>query len=1292
METSVDGVVSGKNNLKPSKSSLLFFTTYVNEYQTRILIDTGATTTFIHQKLLSHLKNVRFINRNSYSFVLADGIAPFQVLGTVQLSICFANVTTYIEAHVAHNLCTNIIVGMDYINKYALGFDVKKQSISIEYQNRLLTMDIDSDRKLSQIPVVSSQSICIPPHSTRSTSVHISIASICSSLIPNEHLSRNNSLFVTHTLLNFRNYSSVLSLANTSPYPRYIRKGYPVGFLSPFDESHFGSALPIPKHTTSATTGKSGAHAIVCTSDVGNHINNITVRSFLPAIITRVNSPDINIIPSCNTIPSITSATDAHIQSLVKIIENTQYRNSLYSLLSSFSQTFDISKHNIAKTSIHHVINTIPHAPPACRPYPQPDKEQAMYQLMQEFLQAGLISESHSPYAAPAILIKKKDGSYRFVVDYKRLNLVTIKDSSPLPNMEDTLRKLGEGYNYFSKLDLKSGFYQIPIREADKEKTAFATPFGLYQFNVLPMGLKNSPPTFQKVMTDTLKSCRLFSLVYLDDIIVFSKSFEEHLHHLEKVLAALQAKSLVLNPPKCVFAVAQIDYLGHTVSHTKITPMKEKIQAILDIKEPRSLAQANKFIGSLNWYRKFIPNFASVAAPLHAVTNLTKDKRYKFKWKYAQSNAFHELKRMLVTAPLFLHYPVEGVPLILTTDASGIGIGGVLQQEVDGEVHNLYYHSQLMTPCERKYSAIEKEALAIYKCFARMRTFILGRNVILRTDHCPLCHIMEKTVRNARVDRITHLIQEFNIDKVIHIKGRENCLPDFLSRYSTETNDELFEIDYGLENKNNSKISDSSVTSIPSTSSSSQNQNQQNLLAPMVLRSHSKKVQANIPCKFFDHQENIAIESDNHSQSDNSITAPSPEKFSFNQFDLSKLKIEQENDSHIRNIRKELDNCNNNLPFILKDDLVYKLLTPSRNSKRKIQVIYVPSSMTKSLLQACHDDPMTGAHFSFDRTYNKLRFLYWWPNMKSTIKSYINSCLLCKQYNIRRHKNYGHLRSISPPEGPFQMIGIDYCGPLTRTPRENQYVLVITDYFTRHVTALALPNCTAETTAQTLFNDYFCKYGIPSVILSDQGSHFRNSLMENIKILIGYNHIYSTPYHPQTNGIVERFNATFVPQIAKLQDDQHNNWDEYLQAVVFAYNTGIHKSTQYSPYELLYGRPSRLPINIRPQHFSFARPNDYFEQLKKTLRIYHQAAHQNTILQQENRKKVYDTNRLDPQYKIGDKVITRLHGNKGKLAPKFSPIPKVITQVNHPVYDVLDEEHHISSQVHVADLRPVVVE
>lgn len=560
------------------------------------------------------------------------------------------------------------------------------------------------------------------------------------------------------------------------------------------------------------------------------------------------------------------------------------------------------------------------------------------------------------------------------------------------------------------------------------------------------------------------------------------------------------------------------------------------------------------------------------------------------------------------------------------------------------------------------------------------------------TDHCPLCHIMEKTVRNARVDRIAHLIQEYNIEKVIHIQGRENCLPDYLSRYSREQDDALFDVEYGLESKANILPSQGPPTSPSAPGNSTSPLPGSSLLAAMTLRPrHKSRV---------DTTATTAVDNDvfdnNTTDAQTDKSSPNTRKissaFSCNQFDISQLKEQQDNDPDIQRIISDLNSSPNNVTFIVRNKILYKLITLFRTSKRKKEVIYLPSSMISSLLRACHDDPMTGAHFATDRTYHKIKSQYWWPNMKGAIKHHVKNCSLCQQFNIGRHKKHGHLRPIQPPEGPFLLIGIDYCGPFKRTPRENLYVLVITDFFTRHVTALALPNCTAETTAQALFNEYFCKYGVPAVILSDQGSHFQNQLMENMQRLIGYNHIYSTPYHPQTNAIVERFNSTFVPQISKLQDEQSNNWDEYLQPVVFAYNTGVHRTTKYSPYELLYGRSARLPIDSQPDEFSFRRPNDYFEQLRRTMRLYHSSARQNISLQQQANKIHYDHNRLDPHYNVGDIVLTRIHGLRGKLDPKFSSTPHVVVHVQHPVYLLEDQKTNIRSRAHVNDLRPILID
>ena len=1220
----------------------------------------------------------QIITKCNQAFVLADGLAPFHVLGTVQLSIIFAGRPTSIQAYVAQNLCTDVILGMDYIRLYDLQIDTRKQLVSIQLHNRRQYMKSHHNHSSLLIPIQLSTPVFLPPRSNLSTTVFTPVSSITSSFIPHENFMRNTSLHVPQSILQVQNYLSMITLFNPTDYTQHIDTNVCIGFLYPT------STLKMNPHDFLTTTNQVGValHCGVIPVSTDSVESTFVEKHFLPIhqpSLINDNQLFFNHIPNPiipDTTFAIPSPVDQGIFDLLQKVPDDQHRQALQPLLFRYRELFDTTYHNIAKTPIHHVIKTIPHIPPASRSYPQPDKEEPMFKIIQEFLHAGLITKSHSPYAAPALLVKKTDNSFRLVVDYKKLNLITIKDSSPLPNMEETIRKLGQGYKYFSKFDLKSGFYQIPISNIDKEKTAFITPFGLYQFNVLPMGLKNSPPTFQKAMNETLQSCRQFSFVYLDDIVVFSRSPEEHLSHLDQVFSALQSKQFVLNPPKCEIMVSSINYLGHTINETTITPLGEKIQAILNVKEPDTLARANKFIGALSWYRKFIPNFADLAAPIHAVTNLTKKNRRKFKWNYDQSQAFHKIKELLISTPLFLHFPDNQRPLILTTDASDFAIGGVLQQEINGELKNLYYHSQVLTPCERRYSTIEKEALAIYKCFNRMRPYLLGRTIIVKTDHCPLCNIMTKNVRNSRVERITHLLQEYNIDQIIHVNGRDNCLPDYLSRYPKDQDDELFDIDYGIGSKN-------TLSSFLS--------HQDNLANAMVLRPRNKQAVSAKATTTVDAFVSADTEEDSNIIHDNPDDSLIPITFSSNRFDTDKLQQEQQRDPEIQKIIRQL-NQPNQLPFIFKDNLLWKLTIRSSHSKTKHEVIYVPLSMVKSLLYACHNDPMTGGHFSLDRTYAKLKNHYWWPNMKSSISNHIQSCLPCQQHNISRRKRYGQLHPISPPDGPFMLVGIDFCGPLPRSPRENQYVLVITDYFTRYITAIALPNCTAETTAYTLFNDYFCKFGIPGTILSDQGRHFQNHLMQNIEKLIGYNHIFSTPYHPQTNGVVERFNSTFVTQIAKLHDEQYNNWDDYLQAVVFAYNSGIHRTTNYSPYQLLFGRQPRLPIHTPNQSFTFPSPNSYFQQLQKTLRIYHEAATFNVIQQQRMAKERYDTNRLDPRYNLGDLVLTRIQGIRSKLHPRYSLIPKRIISIHHPNYIVQDTQTHVTSRVHVSDMRRIYID
>ena len=305
------------------------------------------------------------------------------------------------------------------------------------------------------------------------------------------------------------------------------------------------------------------------------------------------------------------------------------------------------------------------------------------------------------------------------------------------------------------------------------------------------------------------------------------------------------------------------------------------------------------------------------------------------------------------------------------------------------------------------------------------------------------------------------------------------------------------------------------------------------------------------------------------------------QSFSRNAFEFRQIQVEQSKDPIIHDLIAKIQQQGPIASFMLNEGVLCKVQTQSPHVDGEKELIYVPSSMIDPLLKIYHDDPLSG-HFGIIRTYFKLKKKFWWPGVKDSVVRYVKACLLCQQYNVSRIKKPGYLYPIDPPEGPFQMIGIDYCGPFKRTPRKNQYVLCITDYFTRWIIAIALPNCSAKTTAETIFSGYICRYGVPVTLLSDKGTHFNNQLMDTMTKLVGFNHVFSTVYHPQSNGLVERFNVTFVPQLAKLHNRENNNWDEYLSPVVFAYNSGTHATTGSSPFQLQLDEKLVYPlINLR---------------------------------------------------------------------------------------------------------------
>ena len=440
----------------------------------------------------------------------------------------------------------------------------------------------------------------------------------------------------------------------------------------------------------------------------------------------------------------------------------------------------------------------------------------------------------------------------------------------------------------------------------------------------------NAPPTFQRAMNELLANGRWdYVVVYLDDIFIFSMTIEDHKKHLAEVLSALHRANFQVASPKCNIAVGKVEFLNHIITRDRVEPSPEKIKAILDIAPPKTLAQANKFIGKVGYYRKFIRDFAQIAVPIHKVTNKTRTKRHEFQWGKEQQMAFDHFKAILTNAPLFLDFPDHTVPFILSTDASGVRAAGILKQETGSGLKICYFKSRLLTDTESRYSPTEREALAIYWCLTELRNYIGDTRITIETDHKPLVNMHKKTnYANKRIDNWLIHLQDLipQINEIKYRPGIDNIGADYLTRYET------------MDKQNEKPV-------LPSVTRS--------MTRKMVPIAKTSQLATPLPKKASSTQASTT--------SDKSIV----------DFSLESIKMAQKCDKMIQEVVLRIRGEKRNSSFVLIDDTLFHLVY-KRKDGIKSRVPYLPASMIKSVFEAFHDHPLSG-HFGVARTLSKLR-------------------------------------------------------------------------------------------------------------------------------------------------------------------------------------------------------------------------------------------------------------------------------------------------------------------------------
>ena len=902
-----------------------------------------------------------------------------------------------------------------------------------------------------------------------------------------------------------------------------------------------------------------------------------------------------------------------------------------------------------------------------------PGMLQQVREHLQQMLDSGIIRPSQSPWSSEVVWVKKKDGSLRQCVDFRRLNERTIKDSYCLPRIEELLDSLA-GSKYFSVLDLKSGYHQVEIAEKHKERTAFSVaPLGFFEYNRMAMGLANAPATYQRLMENVLGDLHLhICMVFLDDIIVFGNTFQEHLDRLERVLIRLGENGLKLNPKKCSFCQEEVKYVGHIVSKEGIATDPEKIEQVKNWPRPQSPEDVRRYLGFCGYYRRFVKDFSKVAKPLTDLLPAPVKKKRgkkttdpaaarKWKWEHAEEAAFQKLKDCL-TSPPILAFADYTKPFELSCDASGAGLGSVLYQEQEGRKRVIAYASRGLSKSEAHYPAHKLEFLALkWAVTEKFNDYLYGHKFTVFTDNNPLTYVLTSARLDATGHRWLAALSAYDFD-IKYRPGVSNADADGLSRLPGAKRD---------------------ITShhIPAES-----------VGQVCKSSQVKSYVEGLACS-------AAVVSDSFDppgqvlhQLSNKTIASAQRKDPVLGVWLDALENDVRPNKNI--IHESQYGAAHRTLLQTADKLVLvdgKLYRETEMDDRKVKQLLLPSCYIDQVLRMLHDDI---GHPGRDRTLSLLRDRFFWPGMYTDVEEWISGCPRC----IRR-KTPANTRvplvNIRTTE-PLELVCIDYlCLETSKGGFQN--VLVITDHFTRYAQAIPTRNQTAKTTAEALFTNFFVHYGIPKRIHADQGANFESRLIQELCEVSGCKKSRTTPYHPQGNGMTERFNRSLLGMLGTLQPSQKSDWKTHIAPLVHAYNCIRHDSTGFSPYSLMFGRDPHLPVDLT---FGLAedKPAEpltkYIEKLRTRLKESFDLATSAANRARDKQKKYYDAKARPANLQVGDRVLVKKVAFDGrhKLADKWEEeIYRVIKQPNEdvPVFVVEGETGKKKRTLHRNLLLPL---
>ena len=864
---------------------------------------------------------------------------------------------------------------------------------------------------------------------------------------------------------------------------------------------------------------------------------------------SRPLAPDVE----ANVLDARSSAQELYMGAELLMVNVSKTGDAAYSI-----RTNDPAQRIAVELLLDEFADTIPTSPPADLPPFRPgfdhdistpgvvldppyrppirlsqENLEELRRQLQELISSGRLRVSKSPYGAPVFFVRKADGTLRLVCDWRSLNSITVKNRVAIPRIQELLDQL-RGARYFSKIDLAGAFHQVRVSEEDIPKTAITTPLGHFEWVVMSFGLVNAPATFTALMTKVLEPFLYkFALCYLDDILVYSRTFSDHLTHLRSVLSALRQSKLYAKPSKCEFVCSEVTYVGHRVSYNTISIDPDKAAAIAEWPTPASSEDLSSFLGLATWFSDHVPSFSEIASPLFELSGNRRQK--DFVWTPECEKAFEKLRKILCSDPV-LTMPDFSRPFFLACDSSLFSIGAVLLQRSRAKTDKyvaIAFMSAKLSATERRWPTQDRELYAVKRALAKFRPYVHSSTfeITVMSDHNPLTYFFSQAKLSDRQYRWLDALSEYKL-RLVYVPGRENRVADALSRIAT-AKEEASADSEDLE---------------PSHTISALTQEAQAEAAALVKPPGTQQL--------------------------NVVSSSSQSPW------LDRVRISTLTDSYLGPIMTQLVSApiDHRLPYPASRYFCDDGLLFLRGS---IPRLCIPDgdNLRSDILYDNHD-AVLGGHRGGKATLSRLVGLFHWPGMKKFVTHYCSSCEKCQRSKKLKPAS-SLLQPSEIPSFPFESVAMDFMGGLTPSPRGNDSILVVICRLIRMVRIFPVKStATAKEIATLFFNDFVKLHGIPISIISDRDPKFTSNFWAALMRLTGIRLAMTTANHPQADGLVEKSNDTITESLRASVNWEQSNWEELLPAVEFAINSSVTTSTGFAPFELYSGALPRTPSTV----------------------------------------------------------------------------------------------------------------